>query len=210
MAGYVGRAATIFGARVALLHVANLASIYGFESYVRPVPEIEQEHRAVAQGRLNAFLQTEFPTPESERFLVLGDVADEITRRANDGAFDLIMMPTHAGRFRRMLLSSTTAKVLIDANCSVLTGEHATKMVPKPLEARRWLCAIGLNDDSERVLRAATEAAEATGARLSVIHPIQVSRSGLPRELGRDDELDFLRGAGSTDACRAAPASAWI
>jgi nucleotide-binding universal stress UspA family protein len=101
-------------------------------------------------------------------------------------------MPTHAGRFRRMLLGSTTAKVLIDADCLVLTSEHAETMVPKPLETRRWLCAIGLNDDSERVLRAASEAAAAIGARLSVIHPIQVSRPGLPRELGRDDDLDFV------------------
>ncbi|MFY9691057.1 MAG: universal stress protein [Candidatus Acidiferrales bacterium] len=192
MAGYVGRAATIFGARVALLYVANLASHSGFEMMVRPAPEIGEEHRSLAQAKLNAFLQAEFPTTQSERFLAFGDVADEITQMANAGAFDLIMMPTHAGRFRRMLLGSTTAKVLIDANCLVLTSEHAEAIVPKPLETRRWLCAISLNDDSERVLRAASEAAEATGARLSLIHPIQVSHFGLPRELGRDDELDLL------------------
>jgi nucleotide-binding universal stress UspA family protein len=176
MAGYVGRAATIFGARVALLHVAHLASHDAFEIVVRPVPEIEEEHRSLAQ----------------ERFLAFGDAADEITHMANAGAFDLIIMPTHAGRFRRMLLGSTTAKVLIDADCPLLTSEHAEAMVPKPLENRTWLCAISLNDDSERVLRAAAEAAEATGARLSVIHAIQVSRLGLPRELVRDDELDLL------------------
>jgi nucleotide-binding universal stress UspA family protein len=192
MAGYVGRAATIFGARVALLYVANLASHSGFEMMVRPVPEIGEEHRSLAQAKLNAFLQAEFPTTQSERFLAFGDVADEITQMANAGAFDLIMMPTHAGRFRRMLLGSTTAKVLIDANCLVLTSEHAEAIVPKPLETRRWLCAISLNNDSERVLRAASEAAEATGARLSVIHPVQVSHFGFPRELGRDDELDLL------------------
>ncbi|HXN18825.1 MAG TPA: universal stress protein [Candidatus Binatus sp.] len=192
MAGYVGRAATIFGARVALLHVAHLASHDAFEIVVRPVPEIEEEHRSLAQERLNAFLQAEFPATESERFLAFGDAADEITHMANAGAFDLIIMLTHAGRFRRMLLGSTTAKVLIDADCPLLTSEHAEAMVPKPLENRTWLCAISLNDDSERVLRAAAEAAEATGARLSVIHAIQVSRLGLPRELVRDDELDLL------------------
>jgi nucleotide-binding universal stress UspA family protein len=192
MADYVGRAATIFGARVALLYVAHLASHSGFEIYVRPAPEIAEEHRSLAQERLNAFLQAEFPTTESERFLAFGDVADEITHMARAGAFDLIIMPTHAGRFRRMLLGSTTAKVLMDADCPVLTSEHAETMAPKPLENRSWLCAISLNDDSERVLRAAAEAAEATGARLSVIHAIQVSRLGLSRELGRDDELDIL------------------
>jgi nucleotide-binding universal stress UspA family protein len=192
MADYVGRAATIFGARVALLHVAHLASSSGFEIYVRPPPDIAEEHRSLAQDRLNAFLQAEFPTTESERLLAFGDVADEITRMANAGAFDLIIMPTHAGRFRRMLLGSTTAKVLIDADCPVLTSEHAETMAPKPLENRRWLCAISLDDDSERVLRAAGEAAEATGARLSVIQAIQLSRLGLSRELGPDDELEIL------------------
>jgi nucleotide-binding universal stress UspA family protein len=192
MAGYVGRAATIFGAKVALLHVAHLASRNGFEIYVRPAPEIDEEHRTLAQERLNAFLQAEFPMTESERFLAFGDVADEITHMAHARAFDLIVMPTHAGRFRRMLLGSTTAKVLIDADCPVLTSEHAETMVPKAPENRRWLCAIGLNDDSERVLRAASEVAKATGARLSVIHAIQVSHFGLPRELGPDDDLDLF------------------
>jgi|ERR1700683_2239191 len=192
MAGYVARGATIFKARVALLHVANLASQNAFEIYLRPAPEIEEEHRSLAERRLKAFLQAEFPTTESERFLAFGDVADEITRMASSGAFDLIVMPTHAGRFRRMLLGSTTAKVLFDADCPVLTSEYAETMAPKPLASRTWLCAISLNDGSERVLRAAAEAAGATGARLSVIHAIQVSRLGLPRELSQDDELDLF------------------
>lgn len=190
MAVYVSRAAKIFRARVALLHVANLASQNAFEIYARPAPEIEEEHRSLAQQRLNAFLEPEFPTTESERFLGFGDVADEISHMASAGAFDLIIMPTHAGRFRRMLLGSTTAKVLMEADCPVLTSEHAETMAPKPLENRSWLCAISLNDDSERVLRAAFEAAHASGARLSVTHAVQVSRLGLPRGLGRDDELD--------------------
>jgi nucleotide-binding universal stress UspA family protein len=197
MAGFVRRAATIFGARVALLHVAQFASQNGFELYVRPAPEIEAERRSLAQERLNAFLQTEFPTTQSSRFLAFGDVADEITHMANAGAFDLIIMPTHAGRFRRMLLGSTTAKVLSDADCPVLTTEHAETMVPKPLEHREWLCALSLNDDSERVLRAASEAAATVGARLSVIHAIQISRLDLPRELSRNDETEFVETRGA-------------
>jgi nucleotide-binding universal stress UspA family protein len=192
MSGYVQRAATIFGARVALLHVAHLASHNGFETYVRPAPEIEEEHRRLAQERLKAFLDAEFPTAQSGRFLAFGDVVDEITHMANAGAFDLIIMPTHAGRFRRMLLGSTTAKVLVDAACPVLTSEHTEMIAPKPLETRSWLCAISLNDDSERVLRAAAEAAQAAGARLSVIHAIQVSSLGLTKELGPDDELNLF------------------
>jgi nucleotide-binding universal stress UspA family protein len=191
MAGYVGRVATIFGARVALLHVANLSSHNGFEIYVRPVPEIEEEQQSLAEERLNAFLQAEFPTAESERFVTFGDAADGITDIANAAAFDLIIMPTHTGRFRRMLLGSTTAKVLVDADCPVLTSEHAETMVPKPLENRKWLCAVSLNDDSERILRTASEAAEATGAQLSLVHAIQVGGVGFPMVSGPDKELDL-------------------
>lgn len=191
MAGYVGKIAAIFGARLTLLHVANLASHNGFEIYLRAAPEIEEERKSLAQDRLKTFLQAEFPATDSERCLAFGDVADEITHMANAGAFDLVIVPTHAGRFRRMLLGSTTAKVLTDAGCPVLTSEHTETIAPKPLENRRWLCAISLNDDSERVLRAASEAAEATGARLSLIHAIQVSGLGFPRESVRDDEMDL-------------------
>lgn len=191
MANYVRRVGTLFGARVALLYVGQLASNSGFEMLVRPVPQIEEERQSLAEERLNAFLQAEFPTAESERFVAFGDAADEITRIAKAAAFDLIIMPTHAGRFRRTLLGSTTAKVLNDADCPVLTSEHAETMVPKPLENRKWLCAISLNDDSEQVLRAASEAAKTTGARLSVIHAIQVSRAGFPKESVRDDEVDL-------------------
>ena len=111
---------------------------------------------------------------------------------ANAGAFDLIIMPTHAGRFRRMLLGSTTAKVLADADCLVLTSDHAEMIAPKPLETRNWLCAMSLNDDSERVLRAAAEAGEAAGARLSLIHAIQLSSLDPPKELGPDEEVDLF------------------
>jgi len=79
-------------------------------------------------------------------------------------------MPTHAGRFRRMLLGSTTAKVLNDADCPVITTEHAEPRNPRPLEHRAWVCAIGLREDSERVLRVAGRASAAAGARLSIIH----------------------------------------
>jgi len=42
MARYVKRAATLFDARVTLVHVCDLASHNGFELYVRPAPEIAE------------------------------------------------------------------------------------------------------------------------------------------------------------------------
>src|SRR5215470_834898 len=104
MAPYVKRAADLFGARVTMVHVCDLASHNGFELCVRAPQEIAEEHLGIAQERLGAFLNTEFPG--CERVLRSGDAAEEIAEVARMGAFDLIVMPTHAGRFRRMLLGS--------------------------------------------------------------------------------------------------------
>jgi len=67
-----------------------------------------------------------------------------IAETAKIHKFDLIMVSTHAGRFRRLLLGSTTAKVLNYTDCPVLTTEHAETIVPRSLEHRKWVCAIGL------------------------------------------------------------------
>jgi nucleotide-binding universal stress UspA family protein len=168
MAPYVKRAADLFGGRVTMVHVCDLASHNGFELCVRAPQEIAEEHLGIAQERLAAFLNTEFPG--CERVLRSGDAAEEIAEVARAGVFDLIVMPTHAGRFRRMLLGSTTAKVLNDAECPVMTTEHAESAVPQPLKHLVWVCAIGLSDDSERVLRLANSHAVAVGARLSIVH----------------------------------------
>jgi nucleotide-binding universal stress UspA family protein len=170
MAAYVRRAADMFGAQVTLIHVYDLQSHNGFELYVRPPAEIEEEHKEVAQQRLASFLASEFEARDCQRILCSGEAAEQIAEAARVGRFDLIVLPTHSGRFRRMLLGSTTAKVLNDADCPVMTTEHAETGAPRPLDHRVWACAIGLSDDSERVLRVAGEASAAVGAKLAVIH----------------------------------------
>lgn len=175
MAASVERAAAIFGAEVTIVHVCDLSSHNGFELYARPADDIAEEHWNLARTKLELFLKSEFPAAKCPRILLAGDAASLIAEIARKHKFDLIMMPTHAGRFRQMLLGSTTAKVLDGADCPVLTTEHAATIAPRPLEHRKWLCAIGLTLDSERVLRYAKDAASAAGAKLSLIHAIQTS-----------------------------------
>jgi len=170
MGGFVKRAAAMFQARVTLLHVCDLASYNGFELYSRPASEIAEDHRRIARDKLNECLRAEFPEPECSKVLLSGDAAAGIAQCAREGQFDLIVMPTHAGRFRRMFLGSTTAKVLNDAGCPVLTTQHAETFVPRPLEHRVWVCALSLGEDSERILRHASEAAKTVGAKLQLIH----------------------------------------
>ena len=189
MAGYVKRAASLLGASVSLVHVVDLASHNGLELYVRPVPDISDERFGIGRERLDSFLRREFPFTEVPRILALGDAATQIAQVARNGRFDLIIMPTHAGMFRQMLLGSTTAKVLDDADCPVLTSRHAETISPRPLEHREILCAIGLRSNSERVLRFASRAAQEAHCKLTIIHAVPSGEPGRPVELHLEEQL---------------------
>jgi nucleotide-binding universal stress UspA family protein len=172
MGAYVKRVADIFGARVSMIHVFDSASHNGLELYVRAPDDIAQEHEEWARKRLDSFLQGEFPVSRCPRILVSGDVAEQIALQAKSG-FDLIVMPTHAGTFRRMLIGSITAKVLNDVDCPVVTSEHAENVAPRPMAHRELLCAIGLGDNSERVLRYAQQLSSEAHANLRIVHVVQ-------------------------------------
>ena len=187
MGAYVRRAAAFFGAKVSMIHVYDPMSRSGLEMAVRPISEIAEDHEEIARNRIEGFLAKEFPSSEVSRLIVAGDPATEIVRAGRE--FDLIHMPTHAGRFWRMLLGSTTAKVLNGAQCPVTTSQHAETIAPRPLEHREWLCAIGLGEESERVLRFAAQGAEEGGANLTIIHAIQGPDRPLPIRLDFEEQV---------------------
>jgi nucleotide-binding universal stress UspA family protein len=188
MAAYVKRAAAIYNAKVSLIHVFDPASYNGFELFLRRTQEIADEHEEIARDRLNSFLADEFPLADCPRIIVAGDASTEIARTARNG-FDLIIMPTHAGTFRRMLLGSTTAKVLDDADCPVLTSNHAETIAPRPLEHREWVCAIDLSPDSERVLRYANQVATQGRVKFHIIHAIQGGDPNLRPQFALTEEV---------------------
>jgi nucleotide-binding universal stress UspA family protein len=192
MAAYVKRAAAVLNAKVSLMHVVDLASHNAFELYLRPTPEISEEHRSIGQRRLDAFLAAEFPAAQCPRILLFGDAATEIAFAARHGKFDMIVMPTHAGVFGQMLLGSTTAKVLNDADCPVLTSRHSETIAPRPFEHREWLCAVGLSSNSERVLRFAAQAAAEVHARLSIIHAVQASGPASSLKLDLEEKVQSV------------------
>jgi nucleotide-binding universal stress UspA family protein len=183
----------MLGTEVTLVHVCDLSSHNGFELNARPATDIAREHWSLALRKLELFLESEFPAAKSRRVLLSGDAADVIAETAKKHKFDLIMMSTHAGRFRRLLLGSTTAKVLNDTDCPVLTTEHAETIVPRSLEHRKWVCAIGLSSDSERVLRYAKDAALAAKSDLSLIHVIEASKVQSEAQGPSDEERKALQ-----------------
>ena len=208
MAPFVQRAATLFRSSVTLLHVCDLTSHDGFELYVRSPQEIAETHLCVAQGEIESFLASEFPQATCSRILRSGDAPAEIVDVAGTEDIDLIVMPTYAGHFRRLVLGSTTAKVLAQVRCPVLTTKHAETIVPPPLNHRVWLCAVSLACDSERVLAFASRAAATAGANLSVIHvldahdPVQTLEKSarrrmekLAQKVGWEGELNIAVGS---------------
>ena len=179
----------MFGAKVTLVHVFDLYGHESFQLYVRPLSEVVEEQQNLAREKLNSFLKSELPLTESARLLLSGDAAKQIVQLAKRDKFDLIIMPTHAGFFRRNLLGSTTAKVLNDADCLVLTTQHAETISPRRLEHREWVCAIGLNADSERVLRYASQLAKAARANLTLVHATPANGPELAVQMDLEERL---------------------
>src|SRR5271157_473800 len=106
-----------FGSEIALLHV--LAPRFDL-----PLPTSAQMNvlhagaRAEAEQKMKEFRPNEWGQLRVKRVLREGDPARAIVEYATEEHIDLIMMPTHGyGPFRRLLLGSTTAKVLHDADC---------------------------------------------------------------------------------------------
>jgi nucleotide-binding universal stress UspA family protein len=191
MAPFVLRAAATLAAKVALLYVLEPFTS-GFEPLVRPAPDIDEDRKESARATLDGYLTSAFPLNEIPRLVVTGEAAAQIARIARDGAFELIVMPTHAGVFRRMLLGSTAAKVLNDADSLVLTTLHAETKSPRTLEHRELACAVGLGADLERVLRCASELAETVHANLSIIHAIPAIERGLPIQLDLEESVRMM------------------
>lgn len=188
MAPFVRRVASLFSAQVTLLHVVE-PSPSGFELAVRSLKEVEADLKELARAKLQSFLTSEFPAETTSRVLVVGEAALRIAHLVREQEFDLIAMPTHAGQFRRMLLGSTTAKVLNDVDCPVLTTQHAETISPRALEHKEYACAIGLEKDSERVLGFANQVAEALYGNLSVIHVIPFAPPDGPIRFDLDDRV---------------------
>src|ERR1700733_13164361 len=189
MGAYVKRAAALLGARVSLIHVVDPTGYNGLQLYLRPITEVSEEYLGIGREKLDSFLAKEFPVAQYPRILASGDAATEIARVAREGRFDLIIMPTHAGIFRQMLLGRTTAKVINDADCPVLTSRHAQTIAPRPLEHREWLCAIGLSSNSERLLCFASQVAAQAHGKLSIIHAVQAGNTDLPIQLDLREEI---------------------
>jgi nucleotide-binding universal stress UspA family protein len=167
---YAKALACHFRSEVTLLHVVQPAAYpLGGMEMVTSVYEGLTDH---AEEQLKTFLSDRFYGVPVNRVVLEGDPATNIVAYAQKQKFDLIVMPTHGyGPFRRFILGSTTAKVLHDTDCPVLTGVHMEETSTHIADTfNHILCAVDLGAHSRKVLCWAAQMAAEYSARLSVVN----------------------------------------
>jgi len=160
-AAYVEAVAGRFDAELILLHVIEAA----YNSTL-------EDMRATMKEDFDKFFDKNFKYLRVQTLVEHGEAARKIIECATARQVDLIMIPTKGmGIYRRLILGSTSAKVLHDADCPVWTGVHLEHAPPLDMMAcRRILCAVDLRPLSTRVLDWASHLAEEYQAELTVVH----------------------------------------
>ena len=159
---YVEALAGQFEAELILLHVMEPAT---YNSTLADLDEVSPE-------RFDQFLGKDLKYLRVERLIWHGDAAMKIVECAASRAVDLIMIPTQGmGMYRRLIIGSTSAKVLHDADCPVWTGVHLED-APKVenVHCRKVLCAVDFKPPSARVVEWANHLAHAYQAELMLLH----------------------------------------
>ena len=133
-----------------------------------------------------------------------GEAARKIIECASVNHVDLIMIPTQGmGIYRRLILGSTSAKVLHDADCPVWTGVHLENAPPlEALACQRILCAVDLKPSSARVLDWASHLAEEYQAELTLVHVMPGSDAQRARSEAQRALEHLQEAAGSQGALR--------
>lgn len=115
-----------FDATLHLVHVVQdpATQPWAAEGFAVPVLEVTEQWLKEAEARL----RTSIPDADRPRVRVsslLGAVAPEVLRYAQDEAIDLIVMGTHGrGGVSHLLLGSIAEKMVRRAPCPVLTVRH--------------------------------------------------------------------------------------
>jgi nucleotide-binding universal stress UspA family protein len=188
------RLAARFHCTIDLLHV--LAPLGGEDGAIESGGELlealRRERWATANAEMASFAAAALAGVETRAEVAEGLPAPLIVAAARRSGAGLIVMPTHGhGPFRRFILGSNTAEVLRDAECPVATGVHLERL---PALAGTGfssvLCAVDLGPQSRRALEWAAGLAEATGARLTLLHAAStVSTAASAGEAGWNESV---------------------
>jgi nucleotide-binding universal stress UspA family protein len=192
-AHYVEALAGRFDAELVLLHVIEATYNSTLEDLHEP-----------AMQRFDSFFGKGLLHLRVKRVVEHGEPAQRIIQCATAHHADLIMIPTQGmGIYRRLILGSTSAKVLHDADCPVWTGVHLENAPPlEAVACKRIVCALNLKRTSARVLDWAGHLAEEYQAELTLIHVAPDSRTKEAHDTARHSLEHLQEEAGSHAAIR--------
>lgn len=162
-----------FEAEVTVLHVdTNVLPSTG------PIP-VPPEPIAAVQADVKRFAERA-AVPEVGMVVVVDEGYTSASRRIVDRAAeletDLLVMGTHGrGGFDRLVLGSTTEKVIRKVRCPVLTVPPRAEQEPPdgPVVFKRILCPIDFSESSARAIEFALSLAQEADARLTLLHVME-------------------------------------
>ena len=107
----------------AQLHVVFVVQSFddysGFFVPHMPVAKFEEEMIQAAEAKMESFLEGQRNIPTK---VLVGDVAEEIIRYADEAGMDLIVMGTHGYKgLEKVMFGSVAEKVVRSSPCPVLT-----------------------------------------------------------------------------------------
>ncbi len=182
-AAYVEALAGRFEAEIVLLHVVEPPA---YNAVLGSAPEMSAED-------FNKFFGSDLKHFRVEHLIEHGEAAQKIVECAISRHVDLIMMPTQGlGIYRRLIIGSSAAKVLHDADCPVWTGVHLENAPPlDKLECRRILCAVDLKPPSACVLDWANHMAAEYQAELTLLHVVPAFEAAQAHYFEHDFEREL-------------------
>jgi nucleotide-binding universal stress UspA family protein len=171
---FVKSAVEHFQAELTLIHAYGPEGL-SFVDLPIASPDLPKKVREFEQLRVRDFAQENFPGVKADCFAELGEAGSVIHSVLNHQGGDLVMLPTHGrGPVRRLMLGSTTTKVMHDASCAVWTAT-ATAIAAKGPRPKLIVGAVDDSDESQSVMKAVQALAKSYGAQMAFVHVL-----GLP------------------------------
>jgi nucleotide-binding universal stress UspA family protein len=166
---FVKSAVEHFQAELMLIHAYGPEGL-SFVDLPIASPDLPKKVREFEQLRVRDFAQENFPGVKAEGFAELGEAGSVIHSIINHQGGDLVMLPTHGhGPVRRLVLGSTTTKVLHDVSCAVWTATSGAIAANKP-QPKSIVGAVDDSDEAKLVMKAAQALAKSYGAKLSFVN----------------------------------------
>lgn len=166
-----------FNADVTLLHVFEIPFSWcgAGEAPLMNTECLAQYMDSVQQKLQNYSINV--PNNRLNRVAAEGEAAWQIKTLVSEKAFDLVMMGTHGySSMRRLLLGSTTMKVLHDVSCPVWT--HSSTASKKNVDGKLFtgvkkiVCALELGDEAVPLLRFVSDLSQQLNASVRLVHSV--------------------------------------